>query len=91
MARETLFATCHLTREEREVLLDAFLSVCHWQKVCYTWRPNLPDEADNHLVELAVAGGATANVISNPRDFMRTELHFPALRIVQPRVLVSEG
>jgi hypothetical protein len=30
--------------------LDAFLSVCHWQKVYYAWRPNLPDEADNHKV-----------------------------------------
>ena len=60
MARETLCTICHLTREEREALLDAFLSVCHWQKVYYAWRPNLSDEADNHLVELAVAGGATA-------------------------------
>jgi predicted nucleic acid-binding protein len=33
MDRETLFTTCHLTKEERETLLDAFLSVCHWQKV----------------------------------------------------------
>jgi predicted transcriptional regulator len=57
MAREMLFAACHLTREERETLLDAFLSVCRWQKVYYAWRPNLPDEADNHLVELAIAGG----------------------------------
>jgi hypothetical protein len=29
MARETLFARCHLTNNEREALLDAFLSVCH--------------------------------------------------------------
>jgi predicted nucleic acid-binding protein len=90
MAREMLFAACHLTREEREALLDAFLSVCHWQMVYYTWRPNLPDEADNHLVELAVAGGATAIVTYNTRAFMRVERHFPGLRIVQPRVLVSE-
>ncbi len=60
MTRETLFTTCHLTKGEREALLDAFLSVCHWQKVYYAWRPNLPDETDNHLVELAIDGGATA-------------------------------
>ena len=29
-----------------------------WVRVYYLWRPNLPDEADNHLVELAVAGNA---------------------------------
>jgi predicted nucleic acid-binding protein len=90
MARESLFATCRLTSEEREALLDAFLSVCHWQRVYYAWRPNLPDEADNHLIELAVAGGATIIVTYNTQDFERAELHFPGLRIVRPAALVSE-
>jgi hypothetical protein len=35
MDREALFVTCQLTKEEREALLDAFLSVGHWQKVYY--------------------------------------------------------
>ncbi len=43
------------------------------------------------VVQLAVAGGATAIVTYNTQDFERAELHFPGLRIVQPRVLVSEG
>ena len=42
---------CHLTNNEREGLLDAFLSVCHWQKVYYAWRPNLLDEADKTPVK----------------------------------------
>jgi hypothetical protein len=46
-AREALFATCRLGREEREAVLNAFLSVCQWQTVYYAWRPNLPDESDN--------------------------------------------
>jgi hypothetical protein len=29
------------------------------------WRPNLRDEGDNHLVELAIAGGAEAIVTYN--------------------------
>lgn len=90
MTRETLFTTYHLTKGEREALLDAFLSVCHWQKVYYAWRPNLPDEADNHLVELAIAGGATAIVTYNIQDFERAELHFPGLRIIRPAALLSE-
>jgi putative PIN family toxin of toxin-antitoxin system len=90
MDREALFARCQLTKEERETLLDAFLSVCHWQKVYYAWRPNLPDEADNHLVELAVAGGATAIVTYHTRDFERADLQFPGLRIIQPAVLLQE-
>lgn len=56
----------------------------------YIWRPNLPDEADNHLVELAVAGGAEAIITQNIRDFIRAELYFPGLRILQPADLLRE-
>jgi putative PIN family toxin of toxin-antitoxin system len=90
MAQEELFETCLLSRDEREALLDAFLSVCQWQTVYYMWRPNLPDEADNHLVELAVTGRAGIIVTKNTTDFARAELHFPGLRIMQPEELLRE-
>ena len=48
------------------------------------------DESDNHVVELAVAGGAQAIVTRNVRDFARMELRFPALRIVTPADLAKE-
>ena len=48
--------TSPLTPKEREDLLDAFLSVCEWVPIYFLWRPNLPDEGDNHLMELVVAG-----------------------------------
>ena len=73
-----------MDREEREVLLNAFLSVRTWQAISYLWRPNLPDEADNHLVDLAVAGRAEAMVTWNTQDLQRGELRFPGLRIVRP-------
>jgi putative PIN family toxin of toxin-antitoxin system len=82
--RSALMSKSPLTLEERETLLDAFLSVCEWVRVYYLWRPNLPDEADNHLVELAIAGGADALVTSNTRDVKRSELNFPHLQIQTP-------
>ena len=91
LARDELFTNCRLNQDEREALFNAFLSVCQWQTVYFAWRPNLPDEADNHLVELAVSGQATLIVTRNVRDFVRTELHFPGLRIVPPEELVAEG
>lgn len=90
MGREPLFAACRLSPAEREELLDAFFAVCEWTRIYYTWRPNLPDEADNHLVELAVAGGADAIVTRNLRHLRRMELRFPRLRILAPNELLRE-
>ncbi len=66
---------------DRDALLDAFLAACLWTPVYYLWRPNLRDEADNHLIELAVAGGAQAIITANIRDFAGPALFFPALKI----------
>ena len=55
LSRGALFKKCVLTAEEREELLDAFLSVCRWTRIYYLWRPNLPDDEDNQVVELAIA------------------------------------
>lgn len=79
--RPDLAARSPLSASERESLLAAFLSVCEWIDIYYGWRPNLPDEGDNHLVELAVAGGANWIVTNNVRDFKRAELKFPEVQI----------
>jgi len=88
--RRDLFRTSPLSRQERQELFAAFLSVCEWVQIYFSWRPNLPDEADNHIVELAVAGGAAMIVTNNVRDFQGADLRFPDLRIVAPRELVKE-
>ena len=65
-------------------VLDGFLKRCRWVEVFYAWRPNLPDEADNHLIELGVAAQADAIVTRNLRDVARGELKFPSLRVLTP-------
>jgi putative PIN family toxin of toxin-antitoxin system len=84
MSREGTFVVSPLSAAEREELLDAFLSVAEWIPVFFLWRPNLSDEGDNHLIELAVAGAATALVTHNLRDLQYGELKFPLLKIVTP-------
>lgn len=84
LSRDELFAGSALSAKERNEVLDGFLNRCRWIEVFYAWRPNLPDEADNHLIELAVAAQAEAIVTRNLRDVARGELKFPSLRILTP-------
>jgi predicted nucleic acid-binding protein len=90
LARETLFMRSPLSVTERATLLDVFLGQCEWCRVYFGWRPNLPDEADNHLIELAVAGNAQVIVTRNLRDLTRAELHFPQLRVQEPQDFLKE-
>jgi len=84
MGRDALFRTSRLSAVERQELLDIFLSVCRWTRIYYGWRPNLRDEGDNHLIELAVAGGAGHIVTHNLRDLRSSELKFPGLAAITP-------
>lgn len=69
---------------ERQQVLAALAKQGRWVTVYYGWRPNLPDEADNHLIELALAGGARAIVTHNLRDVQRGELKLGSLRVLTP-------
>jgi putative PIN family toxin of toxin-antitoxin system len=89
MARPELMKKSPLSSSDRAHLFDAFLSVCDWVRIYFLWRPNLPDEADNHLVELALAGGADFIVTNNVRDVAKGELAFPNLKILTPAQLLK--
>lgn len=84
LLRSDVMAKSPLSEVERLTLVESFFSVCEWVMVYYLWRPNLPDEADNHLIELALAGGANVIVTNNLRDVSRGELRFPSLNILPP-------
>lgn len=78
------------TAQERLQVLAALARAGRWVHVYYGWRPNLRDESDNHLIELAVAGGASHVVTKNLRDLKRMELRFPALKVVLPEDFLKE-
>jgi putative PIN family toxin of toxin-antitoxin system len=87
--RDEILRLCPLSIEEIETLLASFMSVCEWIRIYYLWRPNLIDEADNHLIELAIAGNASVIVTNNIKDFKQTELSFPELSILKPSEVIN--
>jgi putative PIN family toxin of toxin-antitoxin system len=88
ISRAAILSKCPLTSSEITALLDAFLSVSEWVNIYYSWRPNLRDEGDNHLIELAIAGNAKILVTNNIKDFQGTDLLFPNLTILKPEQLI---
>lgn len=89
LSRSELMANSPLTTADRGALFNAFLSVTEWVKIYFLWRPNLPDEADNHLIELALAGSAKFIVTNNLKDLHHGELRFPGLTILSPKQFLT--
>lgn len=88
--RTSLFSGSKLNLSERNEVLDALLSVCEWTRIYYLWRPNLRDEADNHLLELAIAGNADFLVTRNLKDFTQAQLLFARPEICLPETLLEK-
>lgn len=82
--RSEVMQNCHFTAAQAEQFLDALFSVCQWVDIYFSWRPNLKDEGDNFLIELAVAGNADYLISKNIRDLKHGELVFPQLTISTP-------
>lgn len=88
--RTAPFLRARLNMFERNEMLDAMLSKSTLVEISYRWRPNLRDEADNHLMDLAVAANARYLVTSNIRDFVGGELRFDQVEIIEPTKLIEE-
>jgi putative PIN family toxin of toxin-antitoxin system len=88
--RTTPFQRARFDVHQRNDLLDAFFSRCTLVDIHYRWCPNLRDEADNHLIELAIAGNARYLVTSNIRDFSGGDLRFDRIDVIEPIRLVGE-
>ncbi|BAZ42702.1 hypothetical protein NIES4101_86720 [Calothrix sp. NIES-4101] len=86
--RPEIIAKCPLSLTEISALLASLMSVSQWVYIYYLWRPNLKDEADNHLIELAVAGNAEIIATNNIKDFQSAELLFPNLSILKPEEII---
>ena len=87
--RGNILDLCPLTSDEIQDLVDSLCSVSEWVSIYYLWRPNLADEADNHILELAIGGNANTIVTNNVRDFRASQLRFPGIRVLTPGELLG--
>src|SRR5665213_3070874 len=78
--RESLWRGVPVTAAEREMLLDDFCAAAIWQPIYFRWRPNLPDADDDHVLELAIAGGVEHLVTHNTR---RGKFQFAPLKVAR--------
>ena len=84
LSRPETQARCPLSDAEQSALFDAFISKTRMVEVYFSWRPNLRDEGDNLVVELAVAASPCNIVTHNLRDFANAELKFPSVKVLTP-------
>jgi len=87
--REKIKNLSPLSSKEITTLFQAYLSTCRWNEIYYMWRPNLKDEDDNFVVELAVASGAEIIITYNLKDFNSAELSFKH-QIMTPEQFLKE-
>ena len=88
MKREKIQTLCSLSIQEQEELFQAFLSTCKWNEIFYLWRPNLDDEGDDFLIELAVASNSSVIVSDNIKDIEYGELKFD-IEVLTPKQFIE--
>lgn len=89
MKRKKIQNLTPLTLEEQNTLFNAYLSSAKWNEIYYMWRPNLKDENDNFVVELAVASGAEYIITYNIKDFKNAELVFKH-KVITPEQFIKD-
>ena len=89
MKRKKIQNLTPLTVEEQNTLFYAYLSSAKWNEIYYMWRPNLKDEDDNFVVELAVASGAEYIITYNIKDFKNAELVFKH-KVITPEQFIKD-
>lgn len=90
ISRDKIINSSKLTSQEIDDLLNALLSVSTWVETYYLLRPNLIDEGDNHIVELAVASNAQYIITLNKKDFEQNQLKFD-FEVVTPKEFLEKG
>lgn len=89
LSRADILAQTGLGWADIELVLAHLVASAHEVDVRYLWRPNLKDEGDNFILEIAVAAWPCTIVTHNPKDFVNAELRFPQIALSTPGKLLQ--
>lgn len=89
LSRPDILAQTGLAWQDIELVLAHLVASAHEVQVRYLWRPNLKDEGDNLIVEIAVAAWPCTIVTHNLKDFVNAELRFPQVALCTPGQLLQ--
>jgi len=71
---------------------DLVNSICavgvRHETIYFNWRPSLPDERDEHILDLAVKGGCEAIITYNIRNFRGAEQF--GIRVIDAQTFLRE-
>lgn len=85
LQRPKLLQKLKVSAQESSDMIDMIAQVGEPYSIFYRWRPNLRDEADNMVVELAVHSQSLFLITNNIRDFApANELKFDSFRVITP-------
>jgi predicted nucleic acid-binding protein len=87
--RPEILNSTGLEWSEIELVLAHLVMGAHEVNVRYLWRPNLIDEGDNFIIEIAVASWPCTIVTHNLKDFVKAELRFPQIALCTPGQLMQ--
>lgn len=85
LSREDNRRLLGLNDESINAILQFIVINARITNIWYTWRPNLRDEGDNMIVELARAGGSEYLITQNVKDFtLDSDMRNDDLNIITP-------
>jgi predicted nucleic acid-binding protein len=82
--RKEILSLIGASKNDISMILDALLVIARESEPYYLWRPNLKDESDNFVLEIAISTSAIL-ITKNLKDFKSGELRFPEFVVMNPK------
>ena len=89
LTREKSFKDFKLQLNDVDKFLRFIAYIGKTFEIYFLFRPNLKDEKDNMIVELAITSQSDYLITSNIKDFKNAELKFDELKVITPGEFVK--